>query len=150
MERRNPKVVIIGYSYPESLHMKPIIYATRRIRFDVKHPCLLLALIHRGKMVAVEEITIERVHGDFRDGTFTAKELASTFLEPINKLERARPKINSTLAITPTAPEEAVAATTIFPQHGIFKGRFHSIHILVKGQADAADMKIIYGSGAIK
>jgi Asp-tRNA(Asn)/Glu-tRNA(Gln) amidotransferase A subunit family amidase len=101
-------------------------------------------------MVQVTEITIAQAHDGIRNGTLTASDLASAFLDRIQKLDKDGPRINSTLALSTTALEEAGQLDAYFKEHGTFKGRLHGIPILVKDQADTVGMETMYGSGACK
>ncbi|KAF1992762.1 putative amidase family protein [Amniculicola lignicola CBS 123094] len=100
--------------------------------------------------VNVHEITVDQAHDGFRAGAFTAYDLTSAFLHRIQKLDKSGPRINSTLAISTSALKEAQGLDAYFQQHGEFKGRIHGIPILVKDQADTAEIETMYGSGACK
>lgn len=85
-------------------------------------------------MLEVREITIKIAQDGFKSGKFTAKELTSAFLERIAKWDKAGPRINSTMAMSVTALEEAEALDCYFKEHGKLKGRLHGIPVLVKDQ----------------
>ncbi|KAJ9143744.1 Amidase signature domain-containing protein [Pleurostoma richardsiae] len=101
-------------------------------------------------MVDVKEITIAQAHDGFKSGAFTAEDLAKAFLERIATLDKAGPKINSTMAMSTTAIEEAAALDAYFKETGKFKGTLHGIPILVKDQADTKGIETNYGSAATK
>ncbi|KAI8958105.1 amidase signature enzyme [Daldinia sp. FL1419] len=101
-------------------------------------------------MVGVREITIRRAQDGFKNGEFTAKELAGTFLERIAKWDKSGPRINSTMALSATALDEAKALDDYFEEHGRFKGRLHGIPVLVKDQADTKGIVTTYGSAVAK
>ncbi|ORY70246.1 amidase signature domain-containing protein [Pseudomassariella vexata] len=97
-------------------------------------------------MVEVKEITIAQAQDGFRRGDFTAKDLATTFLERIEKLDKAGPRVNATLAMSTTALDDAAALDEYFRNTKKFKGRLHGIPVLVKDQADTKGMVTTYGS----
>ncbi|KAI1080773.1 amidase signature enzyme [Whalleya microplaca] len=97
-------------------------------------------------MVEVREITIAQAQDGFRRGDFTAKELTAAFLERIMKLDKNGPRINSTMAMSGTALEDAAALDAYFQETGNFKGKLHGIPIVVKDQADTKGIETTYGS----
>ncbi|KAF3059416.1 Glutamyl-tRNA(Gln) amidotransferase subunit A [Daldinia childiae] len=101
-------------------------------------------------MLEVREITIEIAHDGFKTGKFTAKELASAFLERIAKWDKAGPRINSTMAMSVTALEEAEALDYYLKEHGKLMGRLHGIPVLIKDQADTKGMVTTYGSAVAR
>lgn len=96
----------------------------------------------------VRELTITQVHRGFQSGQFTAEDLTRAYLARIESLDKAGPKVNSTLALSKTAVEEARSLDNHVARTGTFKGRLHGIPILVKDQADIAGIETRYGSGA--
>ncbi|KAH0162453.1 putative amidase family protein, partial [Aureobasidium melanogenum] len=103
-----------------------------------------------GTMMDVRELTLGRAHEAFKTGAYTAVDLTAIYLERIRLFDKTGPKINSTLAISQGALEEAKRLDEHFAQTGSFRGRLHGIPILVKDQADTAGMETMYGSGACK
>ncbi|OTB12318.1 hypothetical protein K445DRAFT_25890 [Daldinia sp. EC12] len=101
-------------------------------------------------MLEVREITIQQAHDGFRNGKFTAKELTGVFLERIAKWDKSGPRINSTMALSVTALEEAGALDAYLKANGRLKGKLHGIPILVKDQADTKGMITTYGSAVAK
>lgn len=85
-------------------------------------------------MPDVREITIAQVHDGFKNGIFTAEELAATFFNRIEKWDKSGPRINSTMALSPTALEEAAVLDIYFKEHGKLKGKLHGIPVLIKDQ----------------
>lgn len=85
-------------------------------------------------MLDVREITIAQAQDGFRSGRFSAKELAAVFLERIAKWDKAGPRINSTMALSATALEEADALDGYLKKNRQLKGRLHGIPVLVKDQ----------------
>lgn len=101
-------------------------------------------------MLDARELTIAQAHEGINTKRFSAEKLTNVYLHRIESLDKAGPGLNSTLAISSTAVEEARALDAYFRQHGEFKGRLHGIPILVKDQADTAGIETMYGSGACR
>ncbi|KAI0894725.1 amidase signature enzyme [Annulohypoxylon nitens] len=101
-------------------------------------------------MIDVREITIAEAQDGFKVGKFSAKELARAFFDRIAKWDKNGPRINSTMALSTTALEEAAALDDYLKETGQFKGKLHGIPVLVKDQADTMGMVTTYGSAVAK
>ncbi|KAH8659892.1 amidase signature domain-containing protein [Xylariales sp. PMI_506] len=97
-------------------------------------------------MVDVREITIAKAQEGFVAGRWTAEQLTAAFLDRIERLDKNGPRLNSTMAISSTALEEAAALDAYLVETGRLKGRLHGIPVLVKDQADTKGMVTTYGS----
>lgn len=84
--------------------------------------------------VDVRELTIAKAHNAFRNGSLTAVSLCAAYLERIERLDKAGPRINSTMALSKTALQEAATLDSLFHETKKFKGILHGIPILVKDQ----------------
>lgn len=100
--------------------------------------------------VEVRELTIKQAHDGFQEGKFTAVDLTKEYLRRIETLDKAGPRIYSTLAISTTAADEAQSLDDYFNKNGKFVGPLHGIPILVKDQADTKGMVTMYGSAVAK
>lgn len=85
-------------------------------------------------MIDMQEMTIAQAHNGFRSGQFTAHNLCIAFLDRVAKLDKSGPRINSTMALSTTAVDEAAALDAYFMREGKFKGSLHGIPVLVKDQ----------------
>ncbi|KAH0333644.1 putative amidase family protein, partial [Aureobasidium melanogenum] len=103
-----------------------------------------------GAAFKVKELTLSQAHESFRIGACSAVDLTAAYLERIRLFDKAGPKINSTLAISQSALDEAKELDEHYAKTGSFRGRVHGIPILIKDQADTAGMETMYGSGACK
>ncbi|KXT15675.1 hypothetical protein AC579_6118 [Pseudocercospora musae] len=103
-----------------------------------------------GTNIDVRELTIAKAHDAFRDGSVTAMSLCAAYLDRIEKLDKAGPMINSTMALSKTALQEAAALDSLYRDTGKFKGRLHGIPVLVKDQADTEGIITTYGSAVAK
>ncbi|KAI0139010.1 amidase signature enzyme [Hypoxylon sp. NC0597] len=101
-------------------------------------------------MLEIREITIAQAQDGFRDGRFSAKELTAAFLDRIAKWDKAGSRINSTMALSTTALEEAAELDSYLEETGNLKGKLHGIPVLVKDQADTKGMVTTYGSAVAK
>ena len=99
-------------------------------------------------MIDVEELTVSGVHDALRKGKYTCRDLTSAYLDRINALDKAGPRINATWALSETALDEATELDRYFKETGQFKGRLHGVTVLVKDQADTKGMVTTYGSAA--
>ncbi|KAH9984867.1 amidase signature enzyme [Xylariaceae sp. FL0662B] len=101
-------------------------------------------------MVEVEEITIAQAQDGFRRGDFSARDLTAAFLDRITWLDKAGPRINSTMAMSTTALADGAALDAYFQETGNFKGKLHGVPVLVKDQADTKGIETNYGSAATR
>ncbi|KAI1208238.1 amidase signature enzyme [Annulohypoxylon truncatum] len=101
-------------------------------------------------MIDVREITIAKAHDGFKAGRFSAKDLVGIFLDRIATWDKNGPRINSTMALSTTALDEAAALDDYLEEKGEFKGKLHGIPVLVKDQADTEGMVTTYGSSVAK
>lgn len=98
----------------------------------------------------MEELTIANAHQGFQSGTFSCHDLISYYLQRIDAIDRAGPKLNAILAVSSTALQEADALDAHLKATGKFKGPLHGIPVAVKDQAATAGLTTTYGSVTAK
>src|SRR5215472_10118983 len=97
----------------------------------------------------VLETTIEDIHGAYKAGQLTARQLVQTYLDRIDAYNKRGPAINAIITLNSTAPEEADRLDRAFTAGG-FVGPLHGIPIIIKDQADAKGMPTTLGSVLFK
>jgi amidase len=98
---------------------------------------------------SVLETTIEDIHGAYKSGQLTARQLVQTYLDRIDAYNKRGPAINAIITLNPAALEEADRLDTKFKAAG-FVGPLHGIPIIIKDQADAKGMPTTLGSVLFK
>jgi Asp-tRNA(Asn)/Glu-tRNA(Gln) amidotransferase A subunit family amidase len=99
-------------------------------------------------MLSVEELTIIEIHTHLKASTYTVytyRQLTEAFLERIAKRHQHGPKLNSVLAHSSTALEEADALDTYLKSTSEFIGLLHGIPVIVKGQVETKGIVTTYG-----
>lgn len=97
-------------------------------------------------MMQLEELTVADVHSAYKAGEYTCRKLVEFFLHRINTLDRDGPKLNSILARSSTALEEADALDEYLKRTNNFIGKLHGIPVIVKDQAETKEIVTTYGS----
>ena len=98
--------------------------------------------------ISIEELTISGAHEAFRSGALTARALVSAYLDRIEALDRQGPQLNSILAVSTTALQEAEALDADFAQTGELSGPLHGIPVVVKDQVETEGIETSFGSEA--
>ena len=91
------------------------------------------------------ETTIADIQAAFQSGALTARQLVQAYLDRIESYDQAGPKINSLISLNPKALEEADRLDGAFKSSGPV-GPLHGIPIVIKDQADVAEMPTTLGS----
>lgn len=94
----------------------------------------------------IEELTIAQVHSAFLSGEFTAEDLVSSYLDRIEQIDRSGPELNSLIAISQNALEEARRLDQELAQTGRLAGPLHGVPIVVKDQIETAGLPTTFGS----
>lgn len=93
----------------------------------------------------IVETTIADIHAAYRSGRLTARQLVQAYLDRIEAYDRNGPAINSVISVNPRALEEADRLDAAFKASGPV-GPLHGIPVIVKDQADVAEMPTTMGS----
>jgi Asp-tRNA(Asn)/Glu-tRNA(Gln) amidotransferase A subunit family amidase len=91
------------------------------------------------------ETTIADVHAAYKAGTLTARQLVQSYLDRIAAYDKKGPGINAIISLNPKALEEADRLDAAYKKSGPV-GPLHGIPIVMKDQADVAEMPTTMGS----
>jgi len=95
------------------------------------------------------EATIDSIHGAFKSGQLTCRQLVQTYIDRIDALDKAGPAINSIIAVSSTALAEADRLDDAYRHSGPI-GPLHGIPVILKDQIDAQGMATTLGSVLFK
>jgi amidase len=134
----------------------------KKIRFHIVFTfCLLSTLLllvscHTEKQSGqdssfpLNEITIDEIHRGYDSGRYTVKEIVSQYINRINNIDQAGPKINSVIIVNPDAVKIADSLDQIQKQEKS-KGSLFGIPVLLKDNIDTHDkMPTTAGSRILK
>jgi len=91
------------------------------------------------------DATIADIHAAYAAGTLTCRALVEAYLDRIEKIDRAGPKINSIISTNPQALEQADALDAAYAKSGPV-GPLHGIPMAMKDQGDVKEMPTTMGS----
>jgi amidase len=97
-------------------------------------------------MIQIDELTIDKIHSAYRNGTFNCRQLVAAYYERINSVDKTGPKLNALVAHSTTALEEADTLDSYFKTSLKFVGPLHGIPIIVKDQCDTIGIETTYGN----
>ncbi|MDQ2936380.1 MAG: amidase [Acidobacteriota bacterium] len=86
----------------------------------------------------LEELTISELQDGMKSGRFTSRSLVRNYLDRIDEIDKAGPKINSVIEINPDALSIAESLDRERREKGA-RGPLHGIPILIKDNIDTAD-----------
>jgi len=98
----------------------------------------------------LHEATIDEIHFALRLGTISCRRLVEMYLARIEAYDRSGPRLNAIVNVNPRATEEADRLDRILRQEGRMAGPLHGIPVVVKDQAETADLPTTFGSVAFK
>ncbi len=93
------------------------------------------------------ESTISDIHAAMHRGELTSAELVEQYLDRIESYDRNGPELNSIVTVNPTAIDRAKELDKTLDDEGL-TGPLHGIPVLVKDQAETADIPTSFGSEA--
>ncbi len=96
------------------------------------------------------ETSIADIQAGFRSGALTARALVQAYLDRVEAYDRAGPKINSLISLNPKALDEADRLDAWLKANGRLAGPLHGVVVVVKDQADVAEMPTTLGSVLFK
>ena len=91
------------------------------------------------------ETTIDQVHGAYKTGELTCRQLIQMYLDRIAAYDQKGPAINAIISLNPDALKEADRLDAALKASG-FVGPLHGIPIIMKDQGDATPMPTTLGS----
>lgn len=77
----------------------------------------------------------------------TAREVAKAYLDRIEALDAAGPRLNAVVSVSATALEEADALNLKYAAHGKLSGPLHGVPVLVKDQVATGGLRTTHGNG---
>jgi amidase len=95
------------------------------------------------------EATIDDIHGAYRSGTLTCRELVAAYLDRIERFDKGGPAINALITVNSEALKEAERLDAAYKASGPV-GSLHGIPVIIKDQADVRGMPTTLGSLVFK
>jgi len=95
------------------------------------------------------EATIDDIHGAYRSGAMTCRELVQAYLDRIAKFDKHGPAINALITVNSEALDEAERLEAAYKASGPV-GLLHGIPVIIKDQADVKGMPTTLGSLVFK
>jgi amidase len=94
----------------------------------------------------VKEITIAQLHNAYREGTVTARQVTQIYLDRIESIDKNGAGLNSVVALSPRALDDADELDRSFAKTGKLSGPLHGVTVLVKDQVEVGGMPTSFGS----
>jgi amidase len=98
---------------------------------------------------ALLEASIADIHAAYRAGSLSARQLVQAYLDRVAAYDQSGPKINALISLNPRALDEADRLDAAFRAAGLV-GPLHGIPVVLKDQADVAEMPTTLGSVLFK
>ncbi len=95
--------------------------------------------------LAVEELTIARLHGAYLDGSATARGITRAYLARIEAYDRRGPHLNSIINMNDRALYEADRLDAALSRTKALSGPLHGVPVIVKDNLDTIDMPTTSG-----
>ena len=99
---------------------------------------------------SVQEASIDQLHEAMRSGELTAQALVDTYLQRIEAIDRAGPRLNSTLGVNEQAGVRAGELDESLARTGELSGPLHGIPVVVKDCVETSEIPTTFGSVAIE
>lgn len=101
------------------------------------------------KVFNLEEATIADIRAAMASGALTSEKLVDLYVARISAYDRAGPRLNSIIAVNPSAKADAAALDKERAEKGP-RGPLHGIPVLLKDNVDAVNMPTTNGSAVMK
>ncbi|MFD1674384.1 amidase [Alicyclobacillus fodiniaquatilis] len=96
------------------------------------------------------EANIAQVHQAYAEQKLTAVELVTWYLGRIQTYDKAGPMLQAIVTVNHAALAEAATLDEHYRATGTFKGPLHGIPVLVKDQAETANIRTTFGTKAFE
>lgn len=101
--------------------------------------------------ITIEEITIEEIHQNYRNNTFSVRELVQTYLQRIDSLDQKGPQLNSIIQLNPEALKIADSLDAILKKGTPTKWPpLFGIPVVIKDNIDIISLPTTAGSRILK
>ena len=100
--------------------------------------------------VDLVEATVDDLQEAYESGEATCREVVNQYLDRIEAYDRNGPELNGIIRVNPRARERADELDQELDASGEFIGPLHGIPVLVKDQAETADIETTFGSIAFE
>ena len=98
----------------------------------------------------IDEATIDGIHAAMRAGELTSRALVDAYLDRIEAVDRAGPRLNGVLGVSEVARARADELDAALARDGELTGPLHGIPVLVKDCVETSDIPTTFGSAAIE
>lgn len=88
--------------------------------------------------LGLEEVTIEVLHENYKNGSYTIADVTSAYLQRIEDIDQNGPALNSIITVNPDAMEIAAELDREL-QEGTIRGPLHGIPVILKDNIDTQD-----------
>jgi Asp-tRNA(Asn)/Glu-tRNA(Gln) amidotransferase A subunit family amidase len=100
--------------------------------------------------LAIEEVTIARLHAAYQAGETTARSVVRAYLDRIDAYDRRGPYLNSLIHVNANALAEADRLDASLRSTGRLSGKLHGVPVIIKDNLDTADMPTSSGVALFK
>ena len=98
----------------------------------------------------IDEATIDGIHAAMHAGELTSRALVDAYLDRIEAVDRAGPRLNGVLGVSEVARARADELDAALARDGELTGPLHGIPVLVKDCVETSDIPTTFGSAAIE
>ncbi|MFA9427177.1 amidase [Natronorubrum sp. A-ect3] len=106
---------------------------------------MVIRLVPMSNDFEIVEATIDEIHDAMKAGELSSEALTNRYLDRIKAYDQDGPELNSIITINEEAVDRAAELDKELNENG-FVGPLHGIPVLVKDQAETADIRTTFGS----